>query len=157
MNCKIKLSPVGSILSNFSDLRLSSNCNFLKNGPTPASFIGYFRSFQINITIYVKKYPSSIRCLYSNPRPSDHESPPITTRPGLPPVGTLYLVPKEWCLRGTTIAQWIHLRLSTFSPRFNPKAQYLFFFNLYLSCNVTRTEIDKNIKNDAIEFYSMAR
>ena len=35
--------------------------------------------------IYVKKCPSSIRCRDSNPRPLECESPPITTRPGLPP------------------------------------------------------------------------
>ena len=29
--------------------------------------------------------PSSIRCRDSNPRPLECESPPITTRPGLPP------------------------------------------------------------------------
>ena len=29
--------------------------------------------------------PSSIRRRDSNPRPLDHEPPPITTRPGLPP------------------------------------------------------------------------
>ena len=27
----------------------------------------------------------SIQCWDSNPRPLEHESPPITTRPGLPP------------------------------------------------------------------------
>ena len=35
--------------------------------------------------IYVKICPSSIRCWDSNPQPSRHESPPIITRPGLPP------------------------------------------------------------------------
>ena len=30
--------------------------------------------------------PSSIRRGDSNPRPFEHESPPVTTRPGLPPV-----------------------------------------------------------------------
>ena len=39
--------------------------------------------------IYVKKCPSSLRCRDSNPRPSEHESPPITTRPGLPPSAIL--------------------------------------------------------------------
>ena len=34
---------------------------------------------------YVKKCPSSIRCRDSNPQPSECESLPITTRPGLPP------------------------------------------------------------------------
>ena len=45
----------------------------IKNGPSPASFIVYFWSFQTNITIfttiYVKKCPSSIRYRDSNPRP----------------------------------------------------------------------------------------
>ena len=35
--------------------------------------------------MYVKKCPSSKRWWDSNPRPSGHESPPIITRPGLPP------------------------------------------------------------------------
>ena len=51
--------------------------------------IVYFQSFQTNIiiftTIYVKKCPSSIRYQFSNPRSFGRESPPITTRPGLPP------------------------------------------------------------------------
>ena len=60
-----------------------------KNGPTPASFIGYFRSFQTKIsTVFTanlcEKCPSNIRCWDLNPWPSEHESPPITTRPRLP-------------------------------------------------------------------------
>ena len=42
--------------------------------------------------MYVKKCPSSIRCWDSNSRPLEHEPPPITTRPGLPP-GTSIFVP----------------------------------------------------------------
>ena len=30
--------------------------------------------------------PSSIQCWDSNPQPSEHESPHITTRTGLPPI-----------------------------------------------------------------------
>ena len=48
-----------------------------------------FSYFQANITIFTTnicgKCPSSKRCWDWNPRPSVHESPPITTRPGLPP------------------------------------------------------------------------
>ena len=59
-----------------------------KNVPTPASF-HLFSSFQTTLQILqqlnVKKCPSSIRCWDSNSRPLEHESPPITTRPGLPP------------------------------------------------------------------------
>ena len=62
---------------------------FFKNGPTLASFC-FFRSFQTNIiTIFTanmcEKCPSNIQCWDSNPRPLEHESLPITTRPGLPP------------------------------------------------------------------------
>ena len=35
--------------------------------------------------IYVKRCPYSIWCWDSNPRPLERESPPITTKPGLPP------------------------------------------------------------------------
>ena len=68
---------------------------FLKNGPIPASFIGYFRSFQTKKLqqIYVKKCPSSKWCGDLNPQPLEHESPPVTTRPGLPPF-------KLYCLWG---------------------------------------------------------
>ena len=58
-----------------------------KNGPTPTSSIVYFWSFQTNIIIIItinicEKCPSSIQFQYLNPQ---HESPLITTRPGLPP------------------------------------------------------------------------
>ena len=55
----------------------------------PRPLFVYFRLFKQTIQflqqINVKKCPSSIWCWDSNPRPSEHESPPITTRPGLPP------------------------------------------------------------------------
>ena len=62
---------------------------FYKNGPTPASFIVYFRSFQTTLLqilqqINVKKCPSSIWCRDSNPQPLEHESILITTRPRIP-------------------------------------------------------------------------
>ena len=54
-----------------------------------------FSSFQIQITIFTtnkcEKSPSSIQCWNSNPWPSEHESPPVTTRPGLPPTGSITL------------------------------------------------------------------
>ena len=47
----------------------------------------YVRSFQTNNTISTtnqcEKYPSNIWRRDSNPRPFEHESCPITTRPGL--------------------------------------------------------------------------
>ena len=67
-----------------SDLKYT----FSKNGQSPASFC-LFSSFQTNITFFTtnkcETCPSSIWCWDSKPRPSEHESPPITTRPGLPP------------------------------------------------------------------------
>ena len=70
---------------------------FLKNGPSPASFSFIFCIFQTNINtilqqINVKKSPSSIWHWDSNPRPSERESPPITTRPGLPPLNVWIFV-----------------------------------------------------------------
>ena len=50
-----------------------------------------FLSFQTQIEIFqqinVKKCPSSKWCKDSNSQPLEHESPPITTRQGLPPNG----------------------------------------------------------------------
>ena len=63
----------------------------------PLPLLLFFWSFQTNIiTIFstniCDKCPSSIQCWDSNPWPLEHESPPTTTRPGLPPVGHVYLL-----------------------------------------------------------------
>ena len=48
---------------------------------------GLFKqTLQIFTTNICEKCPSSIRCRHSNLRPSECESPPITTWPGLPPI-----------------------------------------------------------------------
>ena len=52
-------------------------CYLLKHGPPSASFSFVFALFTTN--------PSSIWCQESNSLPSNYESPPSTTRPGLPP------------------------------------------------------------------------
>ena len=61
---------------------------FFKNVPYTRALFHLFSYFQTNITIFIankcENFPSSIRCWDSNPQPSEHESPPITTRPGLP-------------------------------------------------------------------------
>ena len=63
-------------------------CRFyFKKWAIPGLFFVYFKSLQTNINTilqqkYVKICPSSIRHWDSNPRPSECESPPITTRPG---------------------------------------------------------------------------
>ena len=57
----------------------------------PRSLFVYFRPFQTNNTIFKTNQcekmscPSSIWRWDSNPQPWECESPPITTRPGLPP------------------------------------------------------------------------
>ena len=63
---------------------------FFLNGPTLASFTFYFQYFQTNNTIFttnqcekMSKCASCIRHQDSNPQPFEHESSPITTRPGL--------------------------------------------------------------------------
>ena len=49
-------------------------------------FLSLFSSFQTNTTIPMQQlHPSSIECRDSNPQPSECESHPINTRPGLPP------------------------------------------------------------------------
>ena len=82
----------GSLVWEVTVLPTAQAHHVFKNGPSSATFIVYFRSFQTNITIfttiYVKKCPSCIRYWDSNPWPLGHESPPITTRPGLPPSST---------------------------------------------------------------------
>ena len=68
---------------------LSFFFNFFMVQPTP--LFRLFLSFQTNITILTTNQcekmscPSIIRCRDSNPWPLECESPPITTRPGLPP------------------------------------------------------------------------
>ena len=59
------------------------------NAPSrPLSSLFLFSCFHTNVTILTtnkcEKFPSSIWWWDSNPWPSDHESPPITPRPGLP-------------------------------------------------------------------------
>ena len=55
-------------------------------------FFGLFRQIlQFLWQIYVKKCPSNIQCQDSNQWPSKHESPPTTTRPGLPPNLKLFI------------------------------------------------------------------
>ena len=68
-----------------------------KDWPSPASvsFIFVFSNKHYNFYIkymWKKFCPSSIWCRDSNPQPSEHESPPITTRPRLLPFHCLDFV-----------------------------------------------------------------
>ena len=88
-----------------------SPCFFKKIGQ-PRQLFHLFLSFQRHIiTIFTtnkcEKCPSSIWCRDSNSRPLEHESPPITTRPGLTPklyVNFVIKLESKWmvCLRGNT-------------------------------------------------------
>ena len=78
---------------------------FFKKWAIPDLFLVYFRLFKQTIQflqqIDVKKYPSSVRCWDLNPRPSEDELPPITTKPGLSPIiAIFYSIFLSWdCLR----------------------------------------------------------
>ena len=67
---------------------------FFKKWAIPGLFFVYFWSYsnkQYNFYNNSKwKNPSSIQRRDLNPRPLEHESPPITTRPGLPPNRKLF-------------------------------------------------------------------
>ena len=56
---------------------------FKKSWPSPARFLFIFLSFQTNNAIF--RTNMRMQCWDLNPQPSGHESPPITTRPVLPP------------------------------------------------------------------------
>ena len=64
----------------------------------PGLFFIYFQAFQTNNTIIatnqcekMSQSPSSIRRRDSNPQPFEHESSPLTTRPGLPPITSNFI------------------------------------------------------------------
>ena len=66
----------------------------------PRPLFHLFSSFQTHITNFTtnrygkKVHPVYLRCWDSNSRPWEHESPPITTRPGLPPNRRAFFVSK---------------------------------------------------------------
>ena len=66
---------------------------FLKNWAIHGLFFNYFCLIKQTVQFFTtNKCPSSIQCWDSNPQPSEHESPPITTRPGLPPKSFLTIL-----------------------------------------------------------------
>ena len=75
---------------------------FFKKWANPSLFFIYFRLLKhiTNFTTntYVKKCPSSIQCQDSNSQPLEHEPPPITTIPGLPPLQTCPTTDQLWVL-----------------------------------------------------------
>ena len=73
----------------FSKYNTGTSILIVQEWANPGFFFIYFRPFKHTLQflqqINVKKCPSSIRHWDSNSRPLEHESPPITTKPGLPP------------------------------------------------------------------------
>ena len=68
----------------------------------PGLFLFIFGIYQTNITFFQQYnakiiHPIAVWCWDSNPRPFDHESPPITTRPGLMPGRTFLLFAEVCC------------------------------------------------------------
>ena len=75
------------------------------------NFFVCFRSFQSNIitnftTNICEKCASSIWCWDSNSRPSERESLPITTRPGLPPKSVNFLASTSYRIRTSAEFNW---------------------------------------------------
>ena len=71
-------------------------CTYLPKSVCPSTNgrnIFDWKQYPTNITIFTtnkcEKCPSSIQYWDSNTWPSVHECPPITTRPGLPPINSL--------------------------------------------------------------------
>ena len=71
------------------DLTKEANMCYFKKWANPGLFsfiIGLFKqTLNFFTTNICEIFLSSIQCQDLNPRPSECESPPITTRPGLPP------------------------------------------------------------------------
>ena len=75
-----------AVLNENTPIHIFIHFDFL-NRPLPASFLFYSCLFKQTLQffqqIYVKKCPSSKQCWDLNLQPLGHESPPITSRPGL--------------------------------------------------------------------------
>ena len=84
-----KLNFVITFVRNYLNLIRCQKPNVLtetelvNNEPSSVYFWSFLQILQQN---NVRKCPSSIWCQDLNSRPSDYESPPLTTRPGLPPI-----------------------------------------------------------------------
>ena len=77
-------SPMLTLHLSILDRTSSFEQCFFKNGPLFVYFCLFKQTIQFLQQINVNKYPSSLRCWDSHSQASEHESPPITTRPGLP-------------------------------------------------------------------------
>ena len=86
------------------------------NGPSSASFLFIF--------VFSNKHQNTTLCQDSNPQPSEHESPPVTTRPRLAPNLRLF-----FCLSFTFIhlSFFLSFLLSASDrPLIKDKVHYIF-------------------------------
>ena len=93
-----------------------------------------------------EKCPSSIRCRDSNPRPSERESLPITTRPGLPPYNSFFILEFEklW-----TDKDWFkHFKILNLllNPWSILKVKRLFWVSLTCDPKLIEEKSSKNLK-----------
>ena len=92
-----------------------------------------------------EKYPSSIWCRDSNQWPLEHESPPITTRPGLPPVTRVVAA----AVLDTPLVSLFHEKVNCNSQQFvkNQIIRLLKFWDIFW---LKRNSISFQIFNDAL-------
>ena len=91
-----------------------------------------FSSFQTNITTLTKKLCLKMSIYMqnwdSNPQPSGHESPPITTTPGLPPTTNQFCSIGPCCLSTLQIAILWHAQVSKFAFAYKTKISKIISF-----------------------------
>ena len=120
------------------------------------SFIfGLFKQQSLRILqqINVQKCPSSIRCQDLNSHPLEHMSPPITTRPGLPPspyffsnnYQTRSVTEKSRSCLGTPKSTISVFVISQFASRNFHVSHSLFFISLSLSLSLSHERIKRSI------------
>ena len=93
------------------------------------------------------KNMSSVRCLDSNTQPSDHQSHPITTRPGLPAHSICRYVVSFFSLSICTICSWLFQSLSFFNlfQTLPPFVYCRLFHNNYTTTNIAQN-LTVNVK-----------
>ena len=121
-------------------------------GASPVSFSFIFSLFQTNNTqnlhqINVKKCPSSSWCQDLNSQPSEYESPPLTTSPGLPPNRTFLVLLLSFGLLWATEA-FINDRELNSNDILNGPPQYRLPFHLQF-----QNQLELQFSNHLFSFF----
>ena len=112
--------------------------SFVLKWANPGLFFIYFHFFkntlQVLQQINVKICPSSILCQDSNSQPLERESPPMTTRPGLPPLFNKVwkVLNTEWQIKGNFLQLWVRSCSDPkasiyFAKKYFPRIFFFFF------------------------------